>query len=132
MEVEFYEFEHEEGLEYKDRIKYIPAMVFINEQDIKLRAKILRTVMLLEEKGISLREPHSKPLEDGIFELRTKFGSDIARNLYFFCDGDKAIITNGFLKKTQKTPSSEIEKAKKYRDDYFRQEDERKRKEKKS
>ena len=46
MEVEFYEFEHEEGLEYKDRIKYIPAMVFINEQDIKLRAKILRTVTI--------------------------------------------------------------------------------------
>ncbi len=103
-------------------------MSFIYEQTPKFKAKILRTVMLLQEKGVSLREPHSKSLEDGIFELRTKFGSDIARNLYFFCDGDKAIITNGFIKKGQKTPSSEIEKAKKYRKDYFFQEEKRRKK----
>ena len=53
--------------------------------------------------------------EDGIFELRSKAGTDIVRILYFF-DGDRIIIaTNGFVKKQQKTPRSEIELAKKRR-----------------
>lgn len=50
------------------------------------------------------REPYSKHLDDGIFELRCKFGSDITRVLYFFYYEGKIILTNGFVKKTQKTP----------------------------
>ena len=75
--------------------------------------------MLLEKNGNELREPYSKPLDDGIFELRAKQGTDIARALYFFVIGHKIIITNGFVKKTQKTPRSELELAKKYRAEYL-------------
>ena len=46
-----------------------------------------------------LREPYSKHLDDGIFELRCKFGSDITRVLYFFYYEGKIILTNGFVKK---------------------------------
>ena len=38
----------------------------------KLLAKTLRTIDLLEMNGPLLREPYSKLLENGIFELRTK------------------------------------------------------------
>jgi len=62
---------------------------------------------------------YSKHLEDGIFEIRTKFGSDITRVLYFFVIGRRIILTNGFVKKTQKTPASEIALAKQYRADYL-------------
>lgn len=96
-----------------------PAKDFILELDKKMRAKTLRTVALLGEEGPSLREPYSKLLDDGIFEIRTKFGSDITRVLYFFVVGKKIILTNGFVKKTQKTPSSEIMLAKQYRADYL-------------
>ena len=61
----------------------------------------------------------SSDLDDGIFEIRTKFGSDITRVLYFFVVGKKVILTNGFIKKTQKTPASEITLAKQYRADYL-------------
>ena len=54
-----------------------------------------------------------------VFEIRTKFGSDITRVLYFFVVGKKVILTNGFIKKTQKTPASEITLAKQYRADYL-------------
>lgn len=67
--------------------------------------------------------PYSEELQDGIFELRAKVGSDISRVLYFFMVGRKIILTNGFIKKTQKTPKSEIEKAKRYRDDYLSREE---------
>ena len=83
-----------------------PAKEFILSLDKKMQAKVLRTVALLREEGPFLREPYSKALDDGIFEIRTKFGSDITRVLYFFVVGKKVILTNGFIKKTQKTPAS--------------------------
>ena len=52
-------------------------------------------------------------------KMRAKVGSDISRVLYFFFDGGKAILTHGFIKKTQKTPPSEIERAIRYRKEYF-------------
>ncbi len=66
-----------------------------------------------------MREPYSKHLEDGIFELRGKVGSDISRVLYFFYHNGVIILTSGFIKKTRKTPKEEIQKAKRYRKDYL-------------
>ena len=96
-----------------------PAKDFILSLDTKMQAKVLRTVALLRDAGPSLREPYSKLLDDGIFEIRAKFSSDITRVLYFFVIGKKVILTNGFIKKTQKTPASEIALAKQYRADYL-------------
>ena len=95
-----------------------PAEEFILSQDVKMRAKLFRLLELLEEKGNTLREPYSKSLDDGIFEIRAKQGSNITRVLYFFYIGNKIILTNGFIKKSQKTPPSEIDLAKKYRAEY--------------
>ena len=48
----------------------------------------------------------------GIFELRAKVGTDISRVLYFFYYEGRIVLTHGFIKKTQRTPAGEIEKAK--------------------
>ena len=96
-----------------------PAKDFLLSLDKKMRAKMLRTIKLLQMNGNKLREPESKELDDGIMELRAKVGSDISRVLYFFVVGRKAILTNGFIKLTQKTPKAEIERAKRYRADYL-------------
>ena len=77
---------------------------------------------ILQEKGNLLREPYSKHLDGGIFELRGKVGSDISRVLYFFYYDGKIVLTNGFVKKTQKTPKVEIDRAKAYRNDYLQPE----------
>ena len=61
-----------------------PVEKFLNSLDVKMRAKLLRTISLLEKNGSQLREPYSKSLGDGIFEIRTKQGNDITRVLYFF------------------------------------------------
>lgn len=76
-----------------------PVQELLDSLEPKLLAKTLRTIDLLEINGPALREPYSKPLEHGIFELRTKQGSDITRVLYFFIVGKKAVLTNGFVKK---------------------------------
>ena len=96
-----------------------PAEEFILEQDFKMQAKLFMALEFLEERGPMLREPFSKPLGEGVFEIRAKQGSNISRVLYFFVVGKKVILTNGFVKKTQKTPAREIEKAKKYRAEYL-------------
>ena len=97
-----------------------PVGAFIKSLNIKLKAKVVSNLHLLEEYGNLAREPLSKELEDGIFELRTIEGSDIVRILYFFDKGKIIIATNGFVKKKQKTPRSEIELAKNRRADYHR------------
>ena len=68
---------------------------------------------------MELREPFSKYLGDGIFELRVNFSSDTSRILYFFFSEGKIILTNGFMKKTQKIPRVEFEKALRYKNDYI-------------
>jgi phage-related protein len=100
-----------------------PAEEFILAQGVKMQAKLFSVLELLELKGPQLREPFSKPLGDGIFEVRAKQGTDLSRILYFFVVGKKVILTNGFVKKTQKTPPGEIERAKRYRADYRRKEE---------
>ena len=89
-----------------------PAEEFLDALDVKMRGKLVMTLKVLQE-------PYSKHLEDGIFEVRGKVGSDISRVLYFFYYGGRIILTNGFIKKTQKTPRGEIEKAKLYRKDFM-------------
>lgn len=97
-----------------------PAKDFLISLDNKMRAKMASMISLLQENGYNLREPYSKHLSEGIFELRAKVGSDITRVMYFFYIDRRVILTNGFVKKTKKTPSKELEKAKKYRQDYLR------------
>ncbi|MBO4727804.1 MAG: type II toxin-antitoxin system RelE/ParE family toxin [Spirochaetaceae bacterium] len=83
-----------------------------------MRAKIERSIAILQQAGPELRLPYSEHLEDGIFEVRAKQGTNITRVLYFFFIGKKIILTNGFIKKTQKTPKEQLALAKKYRDEY--------------
>lgn len=96
-----------------------PALDFLISLNPKMKAKMLRTIELLEHNANELREPYSKHIGDGIFELRAKVGSDISRVLYFFVVNKKIILTNGFIKKTQKTPEREIERAVRYKNDYL-------------
>lgn len=100
-----------------------PVKEFLDSLDVKMLAKMLRTIQLLAVNGTDLREPYSKGLEDGIFELRAKVGSDISRVLYFFIVGRRVILTNGFIKKTNKTPPAEKEKAKRCRAEYLSREE---------
>ncbi len=97
-----------------------PVEEFLNSLDVKMRAKMVGLLELLEEKGNQLREPYSKLIDDGIFEIRCKVGNNITRLLYFFYYKGKIILTNGFVKKTQKTPLEEIKVTKAHRADYKR------------
>lgn len=104
---------------YKTKDGKEPVVDFLDSLDDKMAAKLVGLMEVLEEKGTELRMPYSGYLDDGIFELRCKQGSNITRVLYFFYIGKKIIATNGFVKKTQKTPSKELKLAKERRADWL-------------
>ena len=64
----------------------------------------------LEELGPRLRRPGADYLRDGIYELRFNSQRMQYRILYFF-DGAEVVLTNAFVKKTNKVPREEIERA---------------------
>lgn len=99
-----------------------PAREFLLSVDDKMRARLIKTIELLAHNGTALRMPYSEYLDNGIFEIRAKVGSNISRVLYFFVTGRRIVLTNGFVKKTQKTPKNEIEIARKYRDEFLSRE----------
>ncbi|ENA3446074.1 type II toxin-antitoxin system RelE/ParE family toxin [Yersinia enterocolitica] len=71
-----------------------------------IRAKMIRLIDKLKMNATALREPDSKPVRDGLFELRT-MGTDIARGLYVYQKGKNIYLLRVFIKKTQKLPSGE-------------------------
>ena len=112
FDVEFYEKENGEQ----------PAKEFLLSLDVKMRAKAMHMIAFLAENCYELREPFSKALTNEILELRIKLGSDIIRIFYFFSKQRIIVLTNGFKKKTRKTPKRELEIAKKFKEDYNRRE----------
>ena len=110
FEIEFYQLPNGEK----------PVEEFLDSLDKKMRAKAIYGLSILEEYGNTLREPHSKSMGDGLFELRIKFAGDISRIFYFFVVDNKIILTNGFIKMTLKTPKAELDLARKYKADYER------------
>lgn len=97
-----------------------PVKEYLDSLDGKIKAKTFHTIDLLEKFGTELRMPYSRYMGEGIFELRTKQGTNITRIMYFFFVGKRIILTNGFTKKTEKTPNSFIQEARRYREDYLR------------
>jgi phage-related protein len=66
-------------------------------------------VRALGELGAALRMPHSKPLGDGLFELR----AGRVRVFYVFQGVKRAVLVHAYLKQGQKAPKGEIEVARK-------------------
>jgi phage-related protein len=92
---------------------------FFHKQKQKVKDKILWTLRIIETQQ-QIPVDYLKHLEgtDGLYEIRVQQGSDIFRIFCFFDEGKLIVLTNGFQKKTQKTPKSEIDKALKIKKEY--------------
>ena len=97
---------------------------FYVAQTDKVRKKIAQTLVWLQTLD-RLPVTILKSIEGkkGLFEIRVEFGGDIFRIFCCFDEGSLVILFNGFQKKTQKTPSSEIEKAERLMKEYFESKD---------
>ena len=92
---------------------------FYNLQRPRVRNKILKTIKLIEDLRI-VPDKFLKHITGtiGLYEIRVKVGSDIFRIFCFFDSDNLIILINGFQKKTQKTPDSEIKKALQLKSEY--------------
>jgi phage-related protein len=97
-----------------------PVEEFLDSLNSKQAQKVLWVLRLVEELPTIPGQYFKKLVgADDIWEVRVQYGNDIFRLLGFFHDGQLIILTNGFTKKSQKTPSSEIALAEKRKKDYL-------------
>jgi phage-related protein len=89
-----------------------PVEEFPDSLTGKQAKKVLWVLRLIEDLDVVPRQYIKKLVDsEDIWEVRVQFGNDIFRLLGFFVGGNLIILTNGFTKKTQKTPHQEIELA---------------------
>lgn len=79
---------------------------------------ILSTQQMIPSKFV-------KHIEDGIYELRIEWESNIYRVFFIFDKGNIVVLFNGFQKKMQKTPKTEIEIAKRIKKEYYESQERR-------
>jgi phage-related protein len=78
-----------------------------------MHARFLRIALQIEQAGLeTMREPQVKHLEGKLWEMRLTGRDGIARALYVTRLGRRVVVLRVFVKKTQKTPNSEIDIAK--------------------
>lgn len=82
------------------------------QEKIQYGLLLLKTQDRLSTKFIKL-------IKDGLYELRTEYGGNIFRVFFIFDEGKIVVLFNGFQKKSQKTPTNEIEKALKIKEAYY-------------
>ena len=93
---------------------------FFNAQKEEVKKKFNWTLQLISSHD-RIPEKYFKHItnSDGLFEVRVEVGSDIFRVFSFFDKGKLVVLVNGFQKKTQKTPKSEIALAEKLKKEYL-------------
>lgn len=92
---------------YCDSKGHSPALEYFDEQPKDKQRKLLNLFRLMGEQGKIFDETKFRNEGDGIYAFKPQPD----RYLCFFFKGKKIIVTNAFIKKTQKLPSSEKEQA---------------------
>lgn len=92
--------------------EFLSSLTEREVQKVKYVLSLLGTEDRMPVKFIKL-------IQDGLYELRISYEGNIYRIFFIFDEGNIVILFNGFQKKTQKTPSSEIDKALKLKDEYY-------------
>lgn len=81
----------------------------INALPGDMKAKFLRIVEMIETQGLErMREPYVKHLEGRLWEMRMSGRDGISRAIYVTAVGRRVVVVRVFIKKTQKTPASEL------------------------
>lgn len=97
-----------------------PVEEFLDSLNSKQAQKVVWVLKLIEEID-PVPQQYLKKLvsTDDIWEIRIKSGNEQFRLLCFFDKGQLVILTNGFIKRTQKVPRQEIILAEQRKKDYL-------------
>lgn len=93
---------------------------FYRSQEPKVQQKIEFVLDLIRyEQAVPVKFFKRLHNTHGLYEVRVITPHKNIRILGFIDEGNLVVLTNSFVKKTQKTPKREIEKAKRLRDEYY-------------
>jgi len=104
---------------YQSETGKSPVEDFIDSLDTAVKARMARTLDFLEEFGVELGMPYAKHLEKQLWELRVRQGRNRYRIIYFLATGQTFVLLHGFTKKTGPVSRSDMDMAKRRRDDYL-------------
>lgn len=90
--------------EYETRVGGRPVRAFLEGLEGRDLVEALALIKLVGERGNTLREPHSKALGDGLFELRGKQ----VRVFYLFARGRRVVLLAGAVKKRNRIPAETL------------------------
>ena len=77
-----------------------------------MRARLARISELIEAVGLpNVKEPHVRHIRGPLWEVRLKGRAGIARALYVAVREQRVVILRAFIKKTEKTPTGEVDLA---------------------
>lgn len=100
---------------YRDRGGGAPVKKWLEGLSQRALDKCTAKLEALKALGNRLGPPSVSPLRDGIFELKAVESSNHYRILFFYQPGRIVVLANAFLKKQNKVPNREIDKAVKRR-----------------
>ena len=104
---------------YKTNSLKCPVSDFLDSLSGKTAQKITWILKLIEETDFVPKKYFKKLLPHDIWEVRIDFSGNTYRILSFIYNNSHLILTHGFIKKTQKIPRNEIDKALSYKSDYI-------------
>jgi len=105
---------------YKTQNGDCPVEVFLDSLTAKQAKKVTWVLAIVETLAIVPIQYFKKLVGTvDIWAVRIDFGSDTFRLLGFMDEGNLVILTNGFAKKSQKTPATEIDIAEQRKKDYL-------------
>lgn len=97
-----------------------PVQEFLDSLSGKAAQKVAWVLNLFEDLDVVPSTYFKKLVStDEIWECRIQFGSNAYRIFCFFDGNSVVVLSHGLIKKTQKTPQQEIERAETYRKDYL-------------
>lgn len=95
-----------------------PVEEFINNLDVKIKAKLLARIQYFEEHWHELRRPYVDLVEDGIYELRVQFAKNKIRVIYTYMFKDYIVLLHSFVKTSAEIPEKDKLLAKKRMHDF--------------
>ena len=104
---------------YRTQSGAVPTEAFLDSLSDKVVQKVIAVIELVETVRIVPAKFFRKLVGTELFEFRIRWESNSYRLLCFFDRNNTVVITHGFMKKTQRTPPGEIDRAERYRRDYL-------------
>lgn len=84
---------------------------FLDALSKTAKPRVYAVLAMLEAHGNRLLMPHSRPLGDGLYEIRVRHQEGPFRLIYCFRPGRRVVLLHAFVKRTEQAPKEDLDVA---------------------